>query len=316
MTHLDIRDLALQAGFDALFAAPLSRLARWQEASRDVPQARGLFYDLPHRYPRMRCALILIKGYKPYRARPGLVTLSAYYPASQTAYAKAREVEEILKEKGHLALCHPPVPAKPLLVLSGKGFYGGNGLAFLEGFGSRFAIQIILTDLPLHQNIASEESLPTSCRGCGICRDACPVGALQEDGVNVARCLRALPENRPVPEDLRPLVGNSLLGCDLCQDCCPINHQAGKVDMPEELSRALDLPALLSGSVIPLIPWLGKNYVRKKRLQARACLIAGNLTRRDCLEQLLELAKDEHPVVREHAVWAIGRILSPTSAPG
>lgn len=315
LTHSDIRDLALQAGFDALFFAPLSRLTHWREASRDLPQARGLCYDLPQRYPMMRCALILIKRYMPYRARPGLVTLSAYYPASQAAHAKAQKVGNILKEHGHLALCHPPVPAKPLLVLSGKGFYGKNGLTFLEGFGSRFAIQLILTDLSLPQSGSGDGVLLSSCKGCGVCLSACPTGALRADGMDIARCLRAFPENLPLPEALRPLVRNSLLGCDLCQDGCPENHQAGFMDMPGELSHALDLSALLSGSVEPLTPWLGKNYIRKKRLQARACLIAGNLQRRDCLEQLRELAGDEHPAVREHAVWAIGRILSLTSSP-
>ncbi len=52
--------------------------------------------------------------------------------------------------------------------------------------------------------------------------------------------------------------------------------------------------------------------VKLAGLLRNACVVAGNLRDRDCLPRLLELADparpDSPPLVRRHAVWALGRL--------
>ena len=310
-----LEQAALSAGFDRLFVARAQRLEAWQAQAGANPHWKGLTGDPEAVLPGVRRAIVLLRGYLPYAPRPGLVTLSAYYPCSQQAYLLSRTLCAPLQARGYRALCHPPLPYKPLLALAGAARYGANGLTATDDFGSRFAVQVVLTDAPLAVDAAAPFTLP-SCSGCGACVRRCPVGALGAGSVDVSRCLRALDERAPVPETLRPLLGGSLLGCDLCQEVCPRNSAVGTQEMPQPLSDALSLARLLQGDIKPLIPFIGVNYARKKRLQARACLSAANLGRTDCLPLLDSLLDDPYEPLRVHARWARTQLRRQPPSPG
>ena len=90
---------------------------------------------------------------------------------------------------------------------------------------------------------------------------------------------------RPVPAGMPPGPGRG-------ESRCPRNWPA------------LVCP-VAGGPGAALVPWIGANYARKKRIQARACLIAANLGRTDCLPLLGPLTQDRTRRFYLHARWAI-----------
>ncbi len=59
--------------------------------------------------------------------------------------------------------------------------------------------------------------------------DACPTGALQEDGFfNAGRCINTLTieQKGDLPEALADLMGDRVYGCDQCVKVCPYSQKA------------------------------------------------------------------------------------------
>jgi epoxyqueuosine reductase len=64
-------------------------------------------------------------------------------------------------------------------VAAGLGAFGRHNLVIHPRFGTRVVFGAVLTKLPLASDPAVEQDC---CTGCNLCVDACPVGALDEEG--------------------------------------------------------------------------------------------------------------------------------------
>lgn len=208
-----------------------------------------------------------------------------------------------------------PVLEVELAKQSGLGWRGKHTLLLNRDFGSFFFLGELFTDLPL----PPDPPLPSEhCGRCTRCIDICPTQAIVAPyQVDARRCISYLTIELggPIPEDLRPLIGNRVYGCDDCQLVCPWNRFAVMSDEPDfavrngldavmlaELFRwnEDDFKTRLAGSPIYRIGharWLRNLAVGLGNAPSAPAVIVALQTRRD----------DPDLLVREHVRWALAR---------
>lgn len=229
-----------------------------------------------------------------------------YYRASQKAYMAAAQVTSEMAEKG--VRHRDDVLLKPIMGRIPGMTRGRNTLSYLEGIGSRFHVQVLTTPekLPITHHLLKEVQ-PLHCGDCRRCMEACPTGAIDEEGFHREKCLRNwMMSGKPVPVEIREKMGNRLIGCDECQRCCPHNPP------PEaDAGETVSLNALLSepkGTAEALRPVIGANLTITNRILSQVCLMSGSSHDGSLLPVLHELAQHPSPTVKEHAAWAAEKL--------
>ena len=223
-----------------------------------------------------------------------------YYPASQRAY---RAAAALAAEIPGLSL-RPDIRVKPVFARRPGLRQGLNTLSYLPDCGSRFHVQIFTFDRPLPPGAhLLSDNQPLHCGSCRRCMDACPGGAIRPDGFHRERCLRFWQLNgRPVPPDLRPLMGSRLIGCDDCQRCCPHNPAPGApAGAPFPLKTLLARP---KEAARLLADRIGANLALPNRLLNQACVLAACGRRADLLPELEALEGHPSRTVAESAAEA------------
>jgi epoxyqueuosine reductase len=134
---------------------------------------------------------------------------------------------------------------------SGIAVYGKNTLAITRRHGSWVVLGVLVTDAELEPTSAAPtEPAWDACGSCRACIDACPTGAIVDDGVlDARRCLSYHTQSRldelPAPAEL----GDRVYGCDICQDVCPWNTGADRRAAGRE-------PDAVDDAFPPLSDWL------------------------------------------------------------
>lgn len=117
-----------------------------------------------------------------------------------------------------------PLAEKTLAVRAGLGWRGRNSLVVNPRLGS----MLLLGELLINEDV-DEYDVPMSGVGCGSCRrcvDACPNGAILENGtIDTHRCISCRTIEREEEGAKLPLHG-WVFGCDMCQSVCPFNQRA------------------------------------------------------------------------------------------
>jgi len=197
---------------------------------------------------------------------------------------------------------------------AGLGWFGKNAMLLHRRLGSYFFLGALLTDLELPPDAPHETA---HCGTCTACLDACPTRAFVGPGVlDARRCVSYLTiELRgPIPEELRPGVGDRLFGCDVCQEVCPWNRRAPAPD--PALAARPDLEALDPVELLGLDEEAFRRRfkgtalwrARRRGLLRNAAVVLGNAGGPEALPALRRALADAEPLVREAAAWAIGRI--------
>ncbi len=207
-----------------------------------------------------------------------------------------------------------PVLEKPLARNAGLGWIGKHTNLINERAGSWFFLGELYTDLPL----PVDQRAGNHCGACHACIDACPTGAIIAPyTLDARRCISYLTiELRgPIPEPLRPLIGNRIYGCDDCQLVCPWNRFA----LPTGESDFQPRQALDGSTLVQLFDWSAQDFDARTRGSAirrighvcwlrNIAVALGNAPGTAAVIAALEHRK-AHPseLVREHVEWALRR---------
>ncbi|WP_342471905.1 tRNA epoxyqueuosine(34) reductase QueG [Metasolibacillus sp. FSL H7-0170] len=197
---------------------------------------------------------------------------------------------------------------------AGIGWSGKNCSIITPEFGSYVYLGELITNIPF----APDQPMEDECGECRLCIDVCPTGAIVEGGqLNAQRCIAFLTQTKGfLPDEFRGKIGNRLYGCDTCQTVCPKNK--GKANWIHE--EFMPNPELAKPLLEPLLTISNKEFKArfghvsgswrgKKPIQRNAILALAHFKEQQAVPELLQvMKKDERPVIRGTAAWALGKI--------
>jgi epoxyqueuosine reductase len=343
LTRLRARldELAREFGFEQVGVAGVelaedeANLERWLAERRHG----GMEYMARHGHRRTRPATLVpgtlrvISVRMPATApdaRPAADVLADGSKGYVARYALGRDYHKVLRSRlagladrleaefgafGHRAFVDSaPVMEKPLARNAGLGWIGKHTNLINERAGSLFMLGELYTNLPLPVDSRAKDR----CGSCSACMPACPTGAITAPyQLDARRCISYLTieHHGPIPEDLRPAIGNRIFGCDDCQLVCPWNKFARLAAEPDfRVRHRLDEPDL-----VELIGWSESEYLEKTRGSAlrrlgfrrwlrNLAIALGNAPKSSRAATALRARADAaDPVVREAIEWALAR---------
>lgn len=260
---------------------------------------------------------------------PALTQLENGEQAYLSRYALGRDYHKVLRQRlkqlgdflqTQVAGTHyrvfvdsAPVLERAFAEKAGLGWIGKNTLLIHPKVGSYFFLGELLTNLPLPVDAAFSSM---HCGSCTACLDICPTQAFVGPHLlDARRCISYLTIELkgPIPEDLRPLMGNRVFGCDDCQIGCPWNKFAsftGETDFTPR--HQLD-----SASLIQLFAWTETEFLARTEgspirrtgyqgwLRNLAVGLGNAPTSSAVIDSLKARRNDPSALVRTHVEWAL-----------
>ena len=336
------RRLAEQArdlGFQEMGVADLDlsraeqRLRDWLAAGRhgdmDWMAAHGNKRSRPAELePAVVRVVSLRMDYLPPDTRP-IEILRDKHKAYVSRYALGRDYHKLIRKRlGRLGawlreqvggselarafVDSAPVLEKPLAEKAGLGWQGKHTLILNRHAGSWFFLGELYTDLPLPVDEPAEDH----CGKCSACMTVCPTDAIVAPyQLDARRCISYLTieHDGPIPEDLRPGIGNRVFGCDDCQLMCPWNRFAAPTGEGDFQPRH----GLDDGDLTDLFLWDEATFLRRtegsairragyRKWRRNLAVALGNAPFSEAVVEALKTRRDDpDPVVREHVEWAL-----------
>ncbi len=250
MTHCNISDLihneALRLGFSACGFATVEDVdadvyAHWQQWIEQGKHAEMQYMerhaDIRHNpqglLTNAHTVISVALNYYPSEAMPAENPQFARYAYGEDYHVIMRDMLQQLSQfVQSLSPCQcrvccdtAPIFERYWAAKAGIGFTGRNSQLIIPHRGSYFFLGEILTTLTLPPSTP----LDIGCGNCHRCIDACPMGAIAEDGsIDARHCISCQTiENRgELPATVAKQLGRRIYGCDTCQDVCPHNRHA------------------------------------------------------------------------------------------
>ena len=208
-----------------------------------------------------------------------------------------------------------PILERDLAQRAGLGWIGKNTCLINPKHGSYFLLAEILLGIELEP----DPPLTTDhCGTCTRCIEACPTACILPDRtIDARRCISYLTIELKddIPEEMRPLLGDWVFGCDVCQMVCPWNHFASpdsdkvfspRPDVPRpQLIRELELTPKAFNSKFKNSP---VKRAKRRGYLRNVAVAAGNSGDKKTIPALKKAGKDNEPLVREHADWALKKV--------
>ena len=340
MNNREIRDLAASCGFQlagvaGVEAAPdFGRFRDWVDRGlagemRYLTDHRAdVRNDLAHLLPGVRSVIsvgMLYNGPEPYSTEfssPERAWISRY-AWGDDYHTVVRRKLEVLAGKLMETECfrwRACVDTAPLLERSverqaGLGWIGKNTCLINQQMGSWFFLGELLTNLELE----ADDPAAARCGSCTRCIEACPTAAIVPSPsggyeLDARLCISyfTIELRSAVPEAHREAVGQNVFGCDICQDVCPWNRKApreAEAAKAELYAPPLERLAELSEAEFKkLFRETPVNRAKYNGFLRNVAIAMGNAGLPQFRAPLERLAAAPDLLVREHALWALGRL--------
>jgi epoxyqueuosine reductase len=250
-------------------------------------------------------------------------------------YARGEDYHLVMRDKlveladrvsqalGRPVASRPCVDSAPVLEREwaergGLGFIAKNTMLIAPGLGSYVVLGELLLDVELPATAPAMPPKPR-CGSCTACLDRCPTSAFVDAYVlDARRCISYLTieHHGVIPRELRPKMGTWVFGCDVCQEVCPFNAGAGAPHEPLLTPRSTEhaLPDLVALSSMNtnqmrhLVKRTALRRVPRDVLLRNVAIALGNTGSPDAVPALTLLLSHRSPLVRLHAVWALGHL--------
>ena len=207
-----------------------------------------------------------------------------------------------------------PILERDLAERAGLGFVGKHTNLISRQWGNWIFLAEILTTLELEPDPPEKNH----CGSCTRCLAACPTAAITAPfQLDARRCISYLTIELKgaIPVELRPAIGNRIYGCDDCLAVCPWNRFAREGRLMKNHAR----PELATTDLLELLTldeaafkqrFAGTPILRTKRrgLLRNVCVALGNAGDPGARRALQQAAKDQEPLIAEHARWALEQI--------
>lgn len=196
--------------------------------------------------PEARSIICVALSYVPDSSLFTLHPSLSYYALGKDYHdvmkQRLRQLADNLSLKNYRVFCDTaPILERYWAVQAGLGWIGRNHQLIIPHEGSMFFLGEIFCEEEVD---AYDTPIPSKCGStCRRCLDACPTGALRDDGqLDARKCLSYLTiENRgEIPDEAAEKMGECFYGCDRCQLACPWNENAKPTKVEEfQPSQAL-----------------------------------------------------------------------------
>ncbi len=228
----------------------------------------------------------------------------------------AEKIQAAIGDFGYRAFVDSaPVLEKALAEKAGLGWIGKHSNVINRKAGSWFFLGELFTDLPL----PIDQPATNHCGGCTACLAICPTQAIIAPyQVDARRCISYLTIelDGPIPEPLRPLIGNRIYGCDDCQLVCPWNRFArltAEADFhPRHRLDSQDLLAVFAWTEAEFLAKTEGSAIRRIGYQRWLRNIAVALGNAPSGPEIIAALRGKDPVcdlVDEQVQWALAQQL-------
>ena len=277
-------------------------------------------------WPEARSVVMLADSYAP--EHDPLEVLNHPDRAAVSVYAQGRDYHDSVKPRlkrvlrwlldqepgaqGKVFVDTAPVMEKPLAQAAGLGWQGKHTNLLGRDFGNWVFLGAIFTTIEL----PPDPPEVSHCGSCRRCLDACPTGAFPPPyQIDATRCISYLTieHHGPIPEALRPALGNRIYGCDDCLAVCPWNKFAVEASELRYLRqdgppRLADLAALDDTAFRARFAGSPVKRIGLARFLRNVLYAIGNSGDPALLPAAQAHLAAEDPAVAEAAAWACSRL--------
>lgn len=278
-------------------------------------------------WPAARSVIMLAENYAV--AGDPLAVLGAPDRASLSVYARGKDYHDVVKKRlkrlGRWLAAETgceikvfvdtaPVMEKPLAAAAGLGWGGKHSNLVSRRLGSWFFLGAIFTTLELPPDRPHADR----CGACRRCLDICPTAAFTAPyQLDARRCISYLTIELkgPIPQPMRPLIGNRIYGCDDCLAVCPWNKFAKDAGEAAYFARAelqaprlKDLADLDEAGFRSLFSGSPIKRIGRDRFLRNVMIAIGNSGEPGLADTAAARLDDPGPLTRGAAIWALRRL--------